>query len=124
MSESQRQLRAHSSSIFELQRVLQVHSASGTGSTGSLTSAPKGVRGDGDDGSYDYVLEMITDVRSEHGVKIDDINDKVYCRWSLKPKTYFSVQYKPFVGYPFGSEETYPLIIINNIMSTLNRITD
>ena len=68
--------------------MLEVHSGSAPpGTTGSLTSTPKGDRGDGDDGSYDYVLEMITDVRSEHGVKIDDMNDKVWVvGWSLKPK--------------------------------------
>ena len=79
MSEEQRQLEEHSSSIFELQKVLEVHS----GSAPRGTSTPKGVRVNGEGGvgdaedSYDYVIEMITDVRSEHGVKIDDINDKV-----------------------------------------------
>ena len=34
------------------------------------------------------------------------------------------IQYKPFIGYPFVPEETYPMYfrpyLINNTMSTLN----
>ena len=77
LSENQRQLREHSSSISELQKVLAVHS--GTTPRGGGTENPlqtlKAI-GQGED-SYDYVLDMITDVRAEHGDKIDVLNDKV-----------------------------------------------
>lgn len=42
-----------------------------------------------EDDSYDYVLDMITDVRSEHGIKIDDLNDKVVFLIVLSSSTTF-----------------------------------
>ena len=79
LSDNQRQLQEHASSIFELQKVLEVHSASTreTEHPRSGEPIPKGIREGVEDDSYDYVLEMITDVRSEHGIKIDDLNEKV-----------------------------------------------
>ena len=68
-------MQEHASSIFELQKVLEIHSGSTRATGNPPTGGPmaKGV----EDDSYDYVLDMITDVRSEHGIKIDDLNDKV-----------------------------------------------
>ena len=77
LSEEQRQLREHSSSIFELQKVLAVHSGTTPRGTENPLQTLKAI-GQGED-SYDYVLDMITDVRAEHGDKIDVLNDKVVC---------------------------------------------
>lgn len=75
LSEEQRQLREHSSSIFELQKVLAVHSGATPRGTENPLQTLKAIGG-GED-SYDYVVDMITDVRAEHGDKIDVLNDKV-----------------------------------------------
>ena len=74
MSEEQRQLREHSSAIFELQKVLAVHSGTTPRGTENPLQTLKAIGGED---SYDYVLDMITDVRAEHGDKIDVLNDKV-----------------------------------------------
>ena len=75
LSEDQRQLREHSSSIFELQKVLAVHS--GATPRGGTENPLQTLKAIGGEDSYDYVLDMITDVRAEHGDKIDVLNDKV-----------------------------------------------
>ena len=75
LSEEQRQLREHSSSISELQKVLAVHSGATPRGLENPLQTLKAI-GQGED-SYDYVLDMITDVRAEHGDKIDVLNDKV-----------------------------------------------
>ena len=76
MGDTERQVAEHASSISELQKVLKIFPSgpSDRGTAGpTQPPAEEGVM----DTNYDYVLDMITDVRSKHHAKIDDLASKV-----------------------------------------------
>ena len=76
MGDTERQVAEHASSISELQKVLKIFpSGPSNRGTAGPTQPPteEGVM----DTDYDYILDMITDVRLKHHAKIDDLASKV-----------------------------------------------
>ena len=76
MGDTERQVVEHASSISELQKVLKVF-PSGSSDRGTAGPTQPPAEGIVVDTNYDYVLDMITDVRAEHHAKIDDLGSKV-----------------------------------------------